>query len=213
MTTLGLEFSSEQRSVAVARDGAVLGSAMAAGGRETRAFAMIEEALEQAGVRREEVECLALGVGPGSYTGIRIAISIAQGWQLARGIKLLGVSSAECLAEQAKERGLSGIVRIVIDAQRGEFYLAEYQISKGAVQPIEPLRIVSATAIAPDAQKVLVGPDVSAADSNAIRMFPEAAVLVRLAADRDDFVPGEKLEPIYLRETTFVKAPPPRTIS
>src|SRR6185369_14354153 len=101
MTTLGLEFSSEQRSVAVARDGAILGSAMAAGGRETRAFAMIEDALEQARVHREEVECLAVGLGPGSYTGIRIAISIAQGWQFARRIKLLGVSSVECLAEQA----------------------------------------------------------------------------------------------------------------
>jgi len=209
MTTLGLEFSSEQRSVAVARDG----SAMAAGGRETRAFAMIEEALEQARVRREEVECLAVGVGPGSYTGIRIAISIAQGWQLARGIRLLGVSSAECLAEQAKERGLSGIVRIVIDAQRGEFYLAQYQISKAGVQLSEPLRIVSAKDVAPDAQKVLVGPDVSTFDSNAIRMFPEAAALVRLAVHRNDFIAGEKLEPIYLRETTFVKAPPPRTIS
>jgi tRNA threonylcarbamoyladenosine biosynthesis protein TsaB len=213
MTILGLEFSSEQRSVAVGRDGVILGSAMAAGGRETRAFAMIEEALEKAGIRREEVECLAVGVGPGSYTGIRIDISIAQGWQLARGIKLLGVSSVECLAEQAKERGLSGIVRIVIDAQRGEFYHAEYQISKAAVQPIEALRIVSAKEVAPNSQQFLVGPDVSASNSNTIRMFPEAAALVRLAAHRNDFVAGEKLEPIYLRETTFVKAPPPRTIS
>ena len=43
-------------------------------------------------------------------------------------------------------------------------------------------------------------------------VFPRAAVLGQLALHRNNFVPGEKLEPIYLRETTFVKAPPPRIV-
>jgi len=43
-------------------------------------------------------------------------------------------------------------------------------------------------------------------------VLPRAVTIARLAATRTDFLPGEKLEPIYLRETTFVKAPPPRIL-
>ncbi|MEI9863786.1 MAG: tRNA (adenosine(37)-N6)-threonylcarbamoyltransferase complex dimerization subunit type 1 TsaB [Limisphaerales bacterium] len=89
MTILALEFSSAQRSVALARDGFVLAEASEAGGRETHAFGMIEKVLATAKIRREEIDCLAIGLGPGSYTGIRVALSIAQGWQLAREVKLL----------------------------------------------------------------------------------------------------------------------------
>ena len=52
---------------------------------------MIESALAEAKIEREQIEVIAVGLGPGSYTGIRAAISVAQGWQLARGVKLLGV--------------------------------------------------------------------------------------------------------------------------
>jgi hypothetical protein len=44
-------------------------------------------------------------------------------------------------------------------------------------------------------------------------IFPRAAALAELAAHRDDFVPGEKLEPVYLRETNFVKSPPRRPVA
>ena len=61
----------------------------------TVAFEMIRSALHEAKLEREQIEVLAIGLGPGSYTGIRIALAIAQGWQLASrpgGIKLLGIS-------------------------------------------------------------------------------------------------------------------------
>ena len=75
---------------------------------------MIESALRQAGLEREEIECIAVGLGPGSYTGIRAAIALAQGWQLARGVKLLGVSSAECLATQAQAELFTGVAAISV---------------------------------------------------------------------------------------------------
>ena len=90
MTILALEFSSSQRSVAVARDGQVLAEAATAGGREMNAFSLIERVLAEARLGRDQIDCLAVGLGPGSYTGIRVALAIAQGWQLARPIRLLG---------------------------------------------------------------------------------------------------------------------------
>jgi tRNA threonylcarbamoyl adenosine modification protein YeaZ len=228
MKILALEFSSAQRSVAildarpaVAGDGAhelrsqtpgVLGEVVETGGLATRALGMIGEALRQTQVEREHIECVAVGLGPGSYTGIRAAIALAQGWQLARGVKLLGLSTAECLAVQAQADGLSGHVAVVIDAQRNEFYLAGYELAPDTRRPLQPLRLASRTEVQEclDRGNLLIGPEVTNWFPAGRVIFPRAATLGRLALGGADFVPGEKLEPIYLRETQFVKIPPPR---
>src|SRR5437870_3795031 len=122
MKILALEFSSPQRSVAVVEGDTLkgghqtfgvhsLGCPPAAprvseiietGGLGTGALGMVESALRQGQLEREQIECLAIGLGPGSYTGIRLAIALAQGWQLAAGsVRLLGISSTECLVAQA----------------------------------------------------------------------------------------------------------------
>src|SRR5208283_4363808 len=99
-------------------------------GRAGNALGMIEAALREAKLEREQIEYLAIGVGPGSYTGIRLAIALAQGWQLASGrINVLAIGSAECLVAQAQADGLTGRVTVAIDAQSNEFYLADYVIS------------------------------------------------------------------------------------
>jgi len=215
MTILALEFSSPQRSVAIVRAGRVLSEAGETGGRGTNAFGMIEKALAEAKIEREEIEVVAAGLGPGSYTGIRSAIALAQGWQLARGVKLLGVSSAECLAAQAPAEKLFGRVDVMIDAQRNEFYLAVYEISEGGWREIEPLRILTFAEVQAraDVEEIMIGPEVTHWFPNGRTVFPRAAALAKLAADRNDFVTGQKLEPIYLRATNFVKAPPRNPIA
>jgi tRNA threonylcarbamoyladenosine biosynthesis protein TsaB len=215
MTILALEFSSSQRSVALARGGRVLAEASEAGGRETHAFGMIERVLAAANIGHAEIGCLAVGLGPGSYTGIRVALAIAQGWQLATGVKLLGLGSAECLAAQAQAEKIFGRVNVVIDAQRGEFYLATFEISADALKEIAPLKIVSVAEIESRAAagEILIGPEATSRFPSGKDLFPQAAMLATRAAQRTDFVAGEKLEPIYLRETNFVKAPPTRTMA
>jgi tRNA threonylcarbamoyladenosine biosynthesis protein TsaB len=215
MTILALEFSSLQRSVAVASGGNVLAEAVETGGRNTAAFGMIEKILAESKIGREEVEVIAVGLGPGSYTGIRAAIAIAQGWQLARGTQLLGVGSVEAIAVQARAEKVSGRVNVVVDAQRGEFYLAVYEISADGFQEIEPLKILQRAEIQSraDAGEILAGPEVAKWFPNGRIIFPRAAILAKLAAGRSDFVVGEKLEPVYLRETEFVKAPLGRVVS
>jgi tRNA threonylcarbamoyladenosine biosynthesis protein TsaB len=223
MTILALEFSSGQRSVAVVRRCAgdasfVTSEVVEIGAGGTRAFGMIEDALRQAGLEREQIEVLAVGLGPGSYTGIRVALSVAQGWQLASrngGTKLLGVSSAEGVAAQAQAEKISDRVNVVIDAQRNEFYLAAYEISADGWREIEPLRIVTRAKVESraGANETLIGPEVTRWFPNGRMVFPRAAMLGQLALSRSDFAAGDKLEPIYLRETSFVKAPPSRRIT
>ncbi len=71
---------------------------------------MIEQALAEAGIEREQIEVLAIGLGPGSYPASG-ELSVAQGWQLASpdgGVKLLGISSAEGVAAQAQAKKFPG---------------------------------------------------------------------------------------------------------
>jgi tRNA threonylcarbamoyladenosine biosynthesis protein TsaB len=211
MTILALEFSPPQRSVAVVRtgDGRAAAQAIEAGGRNTAAFGMIEKVLAEAKIHREQIDVLCIGLGPGSYTGIRAAISLAQGWQLAREIKLLGVSSVEAIAAQAQAERVFGRVNVMVDAQRNEFYLATYEISTDGWREVEPLKIspLSEVRSRVDAKEILLGPEVTKWFPDGRIIFPRAATIAKLAAGRNDFVAGEKLEPVYLRETDFVKAP------
>ncbi len=219
MKILALEFSSAQRSVAVVDEPGPHGAAAAFEVVETgvsgaKLFVLIDEALRQARLEREQIECLVVGLGPGSYTGIRTAIALAQGWQLARPVRILGVSSLESIAAAAKNQSLLGRIVVVVDAQRREFYAATYEITSAACRPVEPLRLVTQAHLQEEIQggALPVGPEVTSWFPKGRVIFPRAETLASLARDRTDFVSGEQLEPIYLRPTSFVKAPPPRQL-
>jgi len=231
MKLLAIEFSSAQRSVAVVQAGGrcpapghglALAEVVARDERSasshrptttTPTLELLDRALREAKLEREQIECLAIGLGPGSYAGIRAGIALAQGWQLGRDVKLLGVSSAECVAAQAQPAGIKGRVAVVIDAQRAEFYLAGYEIGATGRREVEPLRLAALSEVQACEKKgaLLLGPEVTTWFPGGRLLFPRAATLGQLALERSDFVSGEKLEPIYLRETAFVKAPAPRS--
>ena len=113
------------------------------------------------------------------------------------------------MAAQAQAERVFGRVDMIVDAQRNEFYLAAYEISAESWKAIEPLRIVTADEIQSraEAREILAGPEVIRWFPGGRTLFPRAAALARLADRREDFVAGEKLEPIYLRESNFVKTP------
>ena len=216
MKILALDFSSARRSAAALNDReAVAHEAVdASPGRNMKPFALIESALRLAKLAREDIECIAVGIGPGSYAGIRVAISLAQGWQLGTGVRLLGISSVESIAAQAAADGVSGKVSVAIDALRGEFYLASCETTGQGVMETLPLKLATLAEAQEleGAGELLIGPEATRWFPGGRIIFPHAAMVARLAAQRSDFVAGEKIEPIYLRETTFVKAPASRAI-
>jgi len=242
MRILALEFSSSQRSVAVVSsprseevddsrlslEGDTNGIRLAsssgiaveeiienASGNTMKPLGMVEEVLKQAGLEREQIDGVVVGLGPGSYTGVRVAIALAQGWQLALGVKLLGVTSISCIAAQAKHDGFIGKVAVLVDAQRDEFYLAVYEISPAGVREVGDLKLVSMSEARDheNAGELLIGPEVTRWFEKSRLVFPRAASLGQLALDRDNLIAVEKLEPIYLREPSFVKAPPVRVVT
>ena len=214
MKILALEFSSPRRSVAVLDGDQILAEQSEAVGESVPPLRLVEQALKAAQVDRKQIGCVAVGLGPGSYSGIRGAIAVAQGWQLAVGVKVTSASSVDCIAERAREEGVLGSVKVVVDAQKSEFYLKSYEISKKEAKKTSELAIITITELKSiiDSGGVLIGPEITRWHAAGRVVFPTGAVLGRLAALKNEFIAGEQLEPIYLRQTTFVKAAPARIL-
>jgi tRNA threonylcarbamoyladenosine biosynthesis protein TsaB len=217
MKILALEFSTDVRSVAVVETvqgtkPKVRSTCQQAEGRETRAISLMEQALSEAAIDRTEIDHLAIGLGPGSYTGVRLALALAQGWNLGQPVTLLGVTSMSVLAAEAHAAGWGGLVHLVIDAHRDEFYSASYDLSHPTPICHLPLRIVSRqeTDLLAKEPVVLAGPEIQRWWPQGRLLIPTAGTLGLLAARQQDVITGPQLEPVYLRTTTFVKAPPPR---
>lgn len=156
--------------------------------------------LERAQARGEKWEAIAVGLGPGSYAGIRIAIAAALGLGLASGAKLVGIPSVAALAE-------GGYVAIG-DARRGSFYWTRVEAGICREGPEllseEELR----ARLSGIALPVLASEELPA-EWNARVLFPSAARLGRLAAQGKGIVSTNDLEPIYLREP-HITQPKPR---
>ena len=140
MIVLGLDTATASTAVGLRlADGTVLERrddppAGAHPGHATRLLAMIAELLRQAGSSWGEVERIAVGVGPGTFTGLRVGVATARGLAHSRSIPLVGVSSLQALALGALEGDddqLAGeapnAVIAVIDARRGEVFAAPYE--------------------------------------------------------------------------------------
>jgi tRNA threonylcarbamoyladenosine biosynthesis protein TsaB len=120
----------------------------AAGARPAHAnrlLAAAEAALEQAALGWEEVDRIAVGLGPGSFTGLRIGIATARALAQGRGLPLVGVSSLEALALGA---GDGELVLAVLDARRGEAFAAAYGPT---LSPWSRIALGAGAALSPEA--------------------------------------------------------------
>jgi len=225
MKILGIEWSSSQRTLALgewsADDGMrVLALETLPEGRDSRYFQSFQHIVRKTGVAKSEIKAVVVGLGPGSYAGIRSAISVAYGWHLANDAKLIGLSSAQVMARKAFEQTGHTKIHTLIDAQRGECYHAQFHRNPdGATQELEPLAIMGPEQLASITQtrSCFVGDDVPRWFSEETfdqveghDVVPDAGSLLMEASDLIDQSGQEKLEPIYLRPTSFVKAPPSR---
>lgn len=216
MKILALELSAGIRSV-TAWDSAtgLAQTATEAYARHTRLFALMEQALQAAGWQQQMVEGLAVGLGPGSYTGIRMAIAAAQGWQVARPVKLWGISSFHVMAQGLWRAGRQGEFFLAVDAQRQEACWAGYRLQASGWEEFAPLQLLPQSEVRQRAEagaKVL-GPDIRRWCPLAEDWYPNAADLAPLAAAAAPVADPGALAPLYLREARFAKAPPPRHLT
>lgn len=124
-TILAMDCAAGACSAAVARDGEILArrfEAMSRGHAEVL-MPMVEEVLDRAATPYAELDLLAVSVGPGGFTGVRIGLAAARGIALAGAIPLLGVNTLEVLAHAVPEQERGGrTVLAVLDSRRADLY-------------------------------------------------------------------------------------------
>jgi tRNA threonylcarbamoyladenosine biosynthesis protein TsaB len=133
---LALDTTARAGSIAVVRDDTVLteitGDSTLTHGQ--RLPGELQCALESAHAQVGDVDLLAVAVGPGSFTGLRVGIASMQGLAFARGLKIVPVSTLEALAhETARMTGEDRLIASWIDAQRGEVFAALYETNGASV--------------------------------------------------------------------------------
>jgi tRNA threonylcarbamoyladenosine biosynthesis protein TsaB len=124
LNILAIETSTEYCSVALWRDGVVSARSEKVGQKHSEVLmAMVDAVLKDAGCRIKEMEGIAFGKGPGSFTGVRIACGVAQGLAFGVGVNVVGVCTLQALAEASgKDKVIAAL-----DARMGELYLAAYR--------------------------------------------------------------------------------------
>jgi len=213
MKLLAFETATEACSVALWIDGTVIERFEIAPRRHAElSLPWAEQLLDEAGIGRSQLDGIAVGRGPGAFTGVRLAIALAQGIAMALDKPVVAVSTLAALAMQsAGERTLAAI-----DARMGEVYLGAFE-RNGDVQVATSVE----TVVRPDAVHIPdggpwtgVGTGFAAVDCALVdrlgdrlskidaAALPHAADVARLAAAaflRGEAVSPDRIEPAYLR--------------
>lgn len=89
----------------------------------------VAEMFATVGISFQQLDRIAVTVGPGAFTGVRVGLAFAKGLRLATGAAILGVTTLECLAAQAARDAPRHTVGVAIDAKRGEVYAQAFDVS------------------------------------------------------------------------------------
>jgi tRNA threonylcarbamoyladenosine biosynthesis protein TsaB len=217
---LGIETATAQVGCALGGVEGVFASFHASKGRrhaETLVPA-IKFVCDTAQVSLDEVSVVAVDVGPGLFSGLRVGVAAAKALAQALRVPTIGISSLDLLAFPV--RYTNRLIVPAIDARRGELFYAFYRQVPGGAQRLSPYQVGSPEDLASEllarGEDCLVVGDgamrypeilteVSGAEAgDATSAFPSAASLVELAhpqALREEFVPPWELQPLYLRKS------------
>jgi tRNA threonylcarbamoyladenosine biosynthesis protein TsaB len=166
----------------------------------------VADLLERAGVGYDELAAIAVGVGPGTFTGLRIGIATARGLALAHGLELRPISSLAALAAGIAAAAEAPLVLPLIDAKRGELFAALY--AHGGQQRWEPF-VASPEQVAERVQAAGVAPLAAGDGSVRFRELLEAAG-IRVEPDRS---PAHVIRALHVcRLATAVAGAAPETV-
>ncbi|KQV84157.1 tRNA (adenosine(37)-N6)-threonylcarbamoyltransferase complex dimerization subunit type 1 TsaB [Rhizobium sp. Root1220] len=180
----------------------VLGEAsdMIGKGHAEHLMGIVDRALDMAGVNLATVDRIAVTVGPGSFTGIRVGVAAARGFALSLSIPAVGVTTLAVMAEAVRQRTPGRPVLAAMDAKRNEIYLQAFDPDGRAFNEARAVTVEDALAIAADFDGEITGsatpllkPDASGDHAN---RFP-ISIVARLGADADPS--SGKPKPLYLR--------------
>lgn len=219
MIVLGIEAATRQVGVALGDHEGILGSIHVAHGRRHAEILApaIQFLCHQSEIALAEVNAVAVDIGPGLFTGLRVGVAAAKAVAQARRVPMIAMSSLDLLAFPL--RFTDRLIVAVIDARKGEVYSARYRQVPGGVQRLSPYWLSTPAELTAELQArsepcLLVGDgalryaDVLGHErgveiATAGSAYPLASALVELAhprALREEFVPPSAVEVMYLRK-------------
>lgn len=217
MLILGIETATEQVSVALGgHEGVIALFEMARGRRHAETLTpAIDFVCDQADIGLDEVGLIAVDIGPGLFTGMRVGLAAAKALALALRLPMIGIPSLDLLA--FRHRRSDRVVVPVVDARKGEVFYALYRPVPGGVQQVVGPRVGPVAELVADllarSQEVLcVGDGALRYQAEIVEGYhcevaedahPSAAQLVALAharALREEWVSPAEIRPIYLRQ-------------
>lgn len=224
---LAIDTATEACSVALWNDGETLAYYEVCPREHTqRILPMVEQVLSESEITLNSLDALALGHGPGSFTGVRIGISIAQGLAFGAGLPLIGISTLNAMAEGAWQKCGATKVIAAIDARMSEVYWGEF-IREGqgwhentCEQVLSPEQALARLSILNGAwsyagtgwqgyPQLLTDSSIPLSDSTIL--LPHAEHMLPLALQlwqQGKMVEPEEVQPVYLRnEVAWKKLP------
>ncbi len=226
MKLLALDTSTEACSVALLHQGAMIArDEVCPQQHSKRVLPMIDSLLADAGISLNSLDGIVFGRGPGSFTGVRIGVSVAQGLAFGADLPVFGVSTLAAMAQAAVRLHQASQIVAAIDARMAEVYLASFGCdANGVLQPLSAEQAVKPQLLAPlgltgKVMAVGTGWQTYAAELQRVQnaqiasdiLYPSAQDMLTLAltAYTDGrFVSAEQAEPVYVRdEVTWKKLP------
>ena len=227
MITLGIELSSRQGSVALLKDGNLLAEKTWIGEsvRHGILFQTLETLLREAHISYCDISLYAVGRGPRSFSGMRMAFAVAQALALPDKTEVRTVSSGAALALQVAQafllaHGQTGVsapqkICVVGDARRGQFWVGFFQtLEKNELKVSEPWKLVPYDELVVPAGTLIVSPEAERlvkffpntcgelAESIGNARFPLASGVAALAEKQAE---PEPLEPLYMHPPVFIE--------
>lgn len=221
MIILSIETSTPQASVALGTEQGILASAAISTGSTTGEFLLpaVNFLLDQAHLTMNSIAAVAIGLGPGLFTGLRIGVTTAKTLAQALAVPIVGASSLDLLAFDG--RYSSRLICPVLDARRGEVFYCFYRQVRGGITRVgeysvgPPERLMAETeGLGGDVLLMGYGAllyrsklqENSKAEFGSLAdAFPRASALLALALPRlfrEDFDPVFEIEPMYMRRST-----------
>ena len=211
-TILAIETSTELASVALMHRGEIHSRESA--GVQTHSatvLPMLQQLLADAGIAVADVDALAFGCGPGSFTGVRTACGLVQGLAIGTQRKAVPVVTLLAMAESARAAGAGDDIIAVLDARMGEVYWARYRFDRDWQVVVEPVLARAADVRADGGSPAVCGnallsyPDDFAHIGSLPSwpdIVPQATAIAGLAAAsmvRGEWVEARDAQPLYLR--------------
>ena len=222
MNILALDTCTEMCSAAVMINGKIFErSELTQRGHSEKILGMLDAVMTEAKCTLADIDVVAFGRGPGSFTGVRIGVGVAQGIAFARQLPVIPVSTMAAVAQLAIDNHAATRIAVAMDARMGEVYAAHFVAENGLAEKLDEEQVCAPDKFHPvdnaqwfaagtgwDEYGVVLRQNFAQKISDKQALLPSAAAIAKLAfaaAQKGQTISAEQAVPVYLRDNVAKK--------